>query len=199
MPTPTQLEPIEIMPLMYYGNPILSKKSALITTIDDNIKRLAGLMIATMNHHDGIGLAASQVGYNINLIALDVPRHRDQDQDTRTFTTPGEEILLPQMPLILVNTRLHDFSENLTEYVEGCLSIPGIKSEVLRPEFVTVDAQLLDGSTISLNCGGLLSRCLQHEYDHINGILFLNLLAPEVLKKLNRDLNKLKKTLKSQS
>ncbi len=178
--------------LCYYGHRALRKKSCDVCEITNDIQRLAQNMIETMHAEGGIGLAAPQVGININLVVIDIPGSSQPDNPDLPSTSPGEINLLPLMPLILINPKLSNFSETKTEYVEGCLSIPGIKSKVYRPEFHDLEATLINGKTISYRCGGLLARCLQHEHDHLEGILFLDLLSKPKQKSLDGQLKKLK-------
>ena len=186
----------EIIPLCYYGHPALKQKCSDITVITDGITKLSERMIKTLRVNEGIGLAGPQIGRNINLVVLDIPIDK-KDNGSPSFTSPGEMSLLPMMPLTLINPKLSEFSANKTTYVEGCLSIPGITAEVIRSEFVQLEAKLLSGRNLNYRCGGLLARCLQHECDHLNGILFLELLPAGLRKSLDSQLQELKETLKS--
>ena len=187
----------DILPLCYYGNPILNKKSRNISAITEEIKLLSQRMIKTMYANNGIGLAGVQVGKMINIVVLDIPFESDRARNVMP-TSPGEINLLPKMPLVLINPKISDFSDHETCYEEGCLSIPGITAEVMRPEYLQLEAELLTGEKISYRCGGLLSRCVQHECDHLNGILFLELLPPDVLKKLKKSLRQLERSRSTQ-
>ena len=186
-----------VMPLCYLGHPALKRKSVDVTEITDEIMELAEAMINTMKANDGIGLAGAQIGRNINLIVLDIPTS-DGKKSNPGFTSPGEMSLLPMMPLVLVNPKLSNFSEKQVSYDEGCLSIPGITAEVVRSEYIQLEAKLLNGQQVSYRCGGLLARCLQHECDHLNGILFIELLPPEIRESIDRSLEELKEFLKSE-
>ena len=177
------------LPLCYYGHSALRRKSEDIQEITSDTKVLADKMITTMRFHDGIGLAAAQVGININLVVLEIPL--DDAGKNTPFTSPGEANLLPQMPVTLINPQVSDFSKSKSGYIEGCLSIPKINGEVIRPDFVKLDTQLLDGRKISCRCGGLLARCLQHEIDHLNGLLFIDLMSADNLETLQPQLRKL--------
>ena len=125
----------EILPLCYYGHPSLKKKACDIKKVTSEIKELANKMIKTMYHHNGIGLAGPQVGQNLNLVVLDITVD-DKVEKERIFSSPGEHDLLGKMPLVLVNPKLSKLSEKKSSYVEGCLSIPGVTAEVVRPEFL---------------------------------------------------------------
>ena len=148
-------------------------------------------MIATMKAHEGVGLAAPQIGASLNLIVLGVPMPTEPEDIG--FLSPGERMLLPRMPLALVNTHLSSFSEDTETRTEGCLSIPNVSAEVTRPENVMISAHDLDGIQIQFPCGGLLGRCIQHEWDHVNGVLFVDRLSPEERKPLEDNLKRLDK------
>lgn len=184
---------LDILPLCYYGDPSLAVTCRNIPEVTPEIRLLASRMVKTMEAHDGIGLAASQVGYDINIIVIDIPVTKGKGIDAPPPMTVGESLLLPQMPVTLVNPVLSNRSDEASTYTEGCLSIPGITADVDRPVFVHLDATLLSGAKISCRCGGLLARCLQHEVDHLHGELFLRLVARKVLKSLDADLKKLRK------
>lgn len=183
-----------IRPLCYYGHPALKRKSNDITEISSNIVELSKSMIATMRAKEGIGLAGAQIGHNISIVVLDIPND-DRGKGKCGLTSPGEMGLLPMMPLVLINPKLSESSKQTTKYVEGCLSIPGVTAEVTRPEFVQLEAKLLSGRLINYRCGGMLSRCLQHECDHLNGILFIELLPPDLRKSIDGDLADLRRAI----
>ena len=134
-------------------NPILTTKTELVKKIDDNILNLANEMIATCRQANGIGLAAPQIGKSIRLCVIDL-----------------EHIGIP--PFALVNPRIVRKSLKKVEMEEGCLSIPGVFGIVNRPEAVTVKAMNLDGTENKFRADGMLSRVIQHELDHLDGILF---------------------------
>jgi peptide deformylase len=105
--------------------------------------------------------------------------------------SPGEAAMLPQMPMVLVNPRIIGRSDSVCERDEGCLSVPGIYAPVVRSERVVLQSELLDGSVIEYECGGLLGRCIQHELDHLDGKLFTDRLSPEEAQKIERSLRQL--------
>lgn len=176
------------MPLCFFGAEALRVHCTDIAVVDDRIRELAERMIATMRGSEGIGLAAPQVGEDVTLVVLDIPN--DLGEVPR-FVSPGEMALVPQMPLVLVNPKLSNPSPETSMYCEGCLSIPGVNADVERPVFVDLAAETLDGGRLEYRCGGLLSRCLQHEVDHLNGVLFTDHLAPEALEPFADTLRKL--------
>jgi len=181
------------LPLRYYGDPVLRRKSEPIGQITDEIRRLAKRMIVTMHRDRGIGLAAPQVGYNLRLITLYT---RTDDADFSPGASPGERLLSPMMPLALINPEITAASEETGPYEEGCLSIPGIQADVVRPLGVMLKARLLDGSNVHVECRGLLARCLQHEIDHLDGVLFVDRVSEEDARRLEPELRALRKRLR---
>ena len=160
------------------GHPALRAKSEEIEVIDETVRRLAADMTEAMLTNDvvGVGLAAPQVGVNRRLIVVDT---RCDDDPPVTELTPGEVLLNPMMPVALVNPVIVSASSETETCSEGCLSLPGVNGDVTRPAQVLLKATLLDGTDVQCQCGRLLGRCLQHEIDHLDGILFIDL-SPEV-------------------
>jgi len=177
--------------LVFYGHPALRKASVDITEITDDIRELALDMVDTMYDHEGIGLAAPQMGVNINMIVIDVAPPDPESEQAR-FLSPGEVSLFPKMPVIMVNPRIGQPSAEEVTAVEGCLSIPGVSAEVPRPATITVAGQTLSGKAFSYPCGGLLGRCIQHECDHLNGVLFIDYLDDDALDSIGEALDELK-------
>jgi peptide deformylase len=172
-----------------YGDPVLRKQAERIEKIDDSIISLASAMIKTMEEADGVGLAAPQIGESIRLIILGVP----YDKEKMGHRSPGEMQLLPQMPLVLINPELTPATHDMSSSEEGCLSVPKIYAKVVRPERVMLSAEMIDGRKINVECGGFLARALQHECDHLNGILFPDIIEESELKQITPLLEKLKK------
>lgn len=174
------------------GNPVLRKISEPIETIDSNIIELAERMIHSMYENNGIGLAAPQIGTNIRMFTIDI---RMSEEDV--YKNPGEALLCPQMPLAIINPKILSFSEEKSGYDEGCLSIPEINAEVIRPSEITLTGTLLNGQEFTVECSNMLSRCAQHEIDHLDGILFTDRVEEEEFEPIAQDVEKLrKKTLK---
>lgn len=169
--------------LQTYGGENLKKNSEVVTEFDRSLNDLAAYMVRAMHELNGIGLAAVQIGVLKRLIVLDIPQNSMSNPPT-----PGELQLLPQMPLALVNPEITAFSEDITPCDEGCLSVPGIYAQVMRPRLIKVKAQDLQGNTLEFECGGLLARCIQHETDHLNGLLFVDRLTDEVKSSVTDDL-----------
>ena len=107
--------------------------------------------------------------------------------------TQGEVLLYPKMPLVLVNPRIVGKSEELAVRDEGCLSLPEIFAPVIRPARVVLETELLSGEHVTAECGGLLGRCIQHELDHLDGVVFADRVAPDERKFIEAELRKLEK------
>jgi peptide deformylase len=160
-----------IRDIVIYGDQVLRTKGKRIEEIDDEIRALAGDMLETMYGASGVGLAAQQVGKALQLTVIDVS---DAESRPSQMWIAGEEIdPKDHMPLILVNPELQ-LSEELEVSTEGCLSFPEITAEIARPGKVKVVAQDLQGNRLEFEAAGLLGRALQHEMDHLNGILFID-------------------------
>ena len=173
-------------PVRTFGAPVLREKAQAIPAVTDEVRALAADMTRAMHAYDGIGIAAPQVGVSKKLVVFDIPM-----PDEGAELSPGEAALLPLMPLAVVNPEIIASSSTLSEYDEGCLSVPGIFAPVVRPERVVLRAVLLDGQVIQYECGGLLGRCVQHELDHLDGVLFPDRVAPAELEKIRSELDEL--------
>lgn len=143
-------------PILTYPDPFLQKKAAPVSLVNDRIRELVRDMFETMHAASGVGLAAPQIGVGKRVIVVDV-------------SAVEKEIA----PLALVNPRIVE-SRGLAVGVEGCLSIPGVEGEVPRGEVVLVKALDDQGRPVQLTARGLLARALQHEIDHLDGILFID-------------------------
>ena len=158
-----------ILEIVKYGHPVLRAKGRPVTRIDGEICELAASMIETMRAANGIGLAAQQVGEALQLTVLEIP---EMDDRPSTMLLNGKPCDIPSMmPMVLINPVLELGKERETG-VEGCLSFPDITGDIVRSVSVRARAGLLDGSTIEFEAAGLLARALQHEVDHLNGVLF---------------------------
>ena len=160
-----------LLPILHYPDPRLHKVAAPIAQVDDEVRRLAADMAETMYDAPGIGLAATQVDVHRRLIVIDISETHDQ-------------------LITLINPRILNQSADTQECEEGCLSVPGIFDEVERPAQVEVEALGLDGKTFRLKADGLLAVCVQHEMDHLEGIVFVDHLSRL---KRNRIVSKLRK------
>lgn len=163
-----------ILDIVQYGHPVLRQRCRTITEVDETIIQLVADMLDTMVEANGVGLAAPQVGQDIRLAVIDV----SHDPDCVTFLkVNGEEVDVESiMPLIFINPEI-TFSQQKDMAMEGCLSIRGIRSEVRRPMAVKAILPQLDGSVLEVETDGLLGRALQHEIDHLNGVLFVDRLS----------------------
>src|SRR5438067_4220997 len=157
--------------ILQYGDPILRAKGKHIEKIDNRIRELAQNMIETMHAANGVGLAAPQVGESLQLTVLDVSQVEDRPS---TMKLNGENTD-PQsaMPLVLINPEI-DLGSETEMGTEGCLSFPEITGEIERAKSIIVRAQNLDGDPIEIETTGFLARGIQHEVDHLNGILFMD-------------------------
>ncbi|MFW6367030.1 MAG: peptide deformylase [bacterium] len=154
-----------------YGSEVLRRKSEPVAKPSAELLRFARDMKAALREENGIGLAAPQVGRNIRLIIVDT---RQDEELPEIMQTEGEKFLTPLMPVALFNPVLTPVGTDKSRFVEGCLSIPGVEGEVVRPVHVTLEAILDDETPVKLHCGGLLARCLQHEIDHLDGVMFVD-------------------------
>jgi peptide deformylase len=154
-----------------YGSPVLRAKGSRIEAIDDRIRQLAADMIETMRAANGVGLAAQQIGQALQLTVVDVSQVEDRPS---TLKVMGKEVdPRAASPLVLVNPEIVLGSETSIA-LEGCLSFPEITGDIERSEKVQARALTLDGTEIELEATGLFARALQHEVDHLNGILFID-------------------------
>ena len=179
-----------ILPILEYGDPILRAKGKPIENIEDRIRELAANMIETMHLANGVGLAAQQVGEALQLTVLDVSLVEDRPS---TLKVDGKDVdPKAAMPLVLINPEieLHGATET---GVEGCLSFPEITGDIERANTVIVRAQTLEGGTIEIEASGFLARAIQHEADHLNGILFIDRMNSAAKAALSSRLKRLQK------
>jgi len=164
--------------IVHYNDPVLRRKGEKITVFDDALAQFAQQMINTMHEAHGIGLAAQQVGRAVQLCVIDL-RVAEADFDWKLdgARTPLELI----MPMVIANPRLTVARKTpaLTSE-EGCLSFPEIRGDVPRAAVLSAKFQDQAGHPHTLECTGLLARCLLHEVDHLNGILFIDRMEKEV-------------------
>jgi peptide deformylase len=171
-----------VLDIIKYGHPALREKGKRIEQVTPEIRQLALDMIETMYAAEGVGLAAQQVGRPLLLTVIDV----SPSEQPWTMTPK-----LP-MPLILVNPVLsHPQGEQTSS--EGCLSIPEVSAQIRRAQQVTVRAHTLDGQEVTFECTGLLARAAQHEFDHLNGMLFVDRMDAATRASLAGKLKKMQK------
>ena len=154
-----------IRPLVILPDSQLRLVSAPVASVTPDIRKLADDMLETMYDAPGIGLAAIQIGEPVRLVTIDVSKKSEEDEET------------PKAPMVFINPEVIWNSEELNVYEEGCLSIPEYYEEVERPARVKVRYMNLDGATQEIEADGILATCLQHEIDHLNGILFIDHLS----------------------
>jgi len=160
-----------ILEIVKYGNPVLREKGRKVKDVDETTRQLAEDMLETMRAAHGVGLAAQQVGVPIQLTVIDVAGIEDRPS---AMWIDGKEVAIEEhMPLVLLNPVLK-LSEEKETGNEGCLSFPEITAEITRSTGVLCTAQLLDGKKIEFEAAGLLARAVQHETDHLNGVLFID-------------------------
>lgn len=161
------------LPIVKYPEPVLSKVAAPVTDFSPKLKQLVKDMLFTMYHAPGIGLAAPQVGESLRLFVLDV----DYDREEITSASGEEEYRLSGFnPKVFINPVITGTS-GTTTYEEGCLSVPGVYEEVKRYKEIHVKYQDLDGNFHEMTADDLLAICIQHENDHLDGIVFIERLS----------------------
>lgn len=149
-----------ILPIVRYGDPVLTTPASAVGEFDDSLRDLASEMFETMYAAPGVGLAAPQIGKNIRLVVIDITSGREA----------GSQIVIANPALVEMR------GEASRE--EGCLSLPGLSAAVRRPSWVLVRGQNLEGRVFEVEADGQLARCFCHEIDHINGILYIDRVSP---------------------
>ena len=165
------------LPVLKYGNPILREKVQILEDFT-NLPNMVAQMIETMDAERGIGLAANQVGWNVNLMVIDT-RHYNEDEDGEYHIIANAEILSSEGEFIME---------------EGCLSIPDIRAEIKRPETILLKYQDMKQNIHEKYFSGLVSRAIQHEFDHLNGKLFIDYLSQTKRMLINKRLLEISKT-----
>ena len=160
-----------ILEIIKYGHPVLRQKGARIEKIAPEIKKLIADMLETMRERHGVGLAAQQVGRALQLTVVDVREVQDRPSTLELGGKPADVNEI--MPLVLINPDIKPSGEPVASG-EGCLSFPEIYAEISRPGLVDVKALNEKLKPVEFRAGGLLSRAIQHEVDHLNGILFID-------------------------
>ena len=174
-----------------YGESILHQKGSPIESFDAELSRLSKDMLEAMHQVEGIGLAAQQVGKALRFCVVDVPDHPEYPMACIVDGKALSPSLL--MPLSLANPEITPLPSDEYYYEEGCLSFPEIRGDVARPERILVRYQDLDGVRHELECDGLLARCIQHEADHLDGILFTERMEKKVYAEVKAEVQALKK------
>ncbi|MEO3386555.1 peptide deformylase [Mesorhizobium sp. CAU 1741] len=155
-----------IRPLVLLPDPVLRELSKPLERVDDDVRKLADDMLETMYDAPGIGLAAIQIGEPLRMLVIDLAKEDE-----------------PKAPQVFINPQIEARGDGVSVYEEGCLSIPDYYAEVQRPDTVSVRYLDRDGTERTVEADGLLATCLQHEIDHLNGVLFIDHIS-----KLKRDM-----------
>jgi peptide deformylase len=183
-----------ILPVVKYGTPILRHKGARIEAVTPTIKKLVADLLETMLAYKGIGLAAQQVGLALQLTVIDVRAATDRPSSLELNGKPAD--VNGFMPVVLINPEITPSGTPVTG-PEGCLSFPEIYADITRPESVEVKALNGEGQPIEFHCGGLLSRVVQHEVDHLRGILFIDRMDKKTKDELRPELDLLQAETKA--
>ncbi len=160
-----------LLPILEFPDPRLRKVAAPVAKFDDSLRALVDNMLETMYQAEGIGLAATQVNVRKRLLVLDISEEKDS-------------------PQVFINPEFEVIEEELQDYQEGCLSVPGFFEEVSRPRAIRVRSQDSRGENFELEARGLLAVCIQHEIDHLDGKLFVDYLSPLKRRRIRSKLEK---------
>lgn len=160
-----------LLPILEFPDPRLRKVAAPVRDFDDGLRTLVDNMIETMYQEEGIGLAATQVNVHKRLLVLDISEEKDS-------------------PQVFINPEFDVIEEELQDYQEGCLSVPGFFEEVSRPRAIHVRARDSQGESFELEARGILAVCIQHEIDHLDGKLFVDYLSPLKRQRIRSKLEK---------
>jgi peptide deformylase len=189
-----------IRKVVQYGHPVLRQKGSRVEVITPGIKMLVEDLLETMDAARGIGLAAQQIGQVVQVTVVDVRAAEDRPS---ALEFNGQRADVNKfMPLVLINPKVKPVGKSAVG-PEGCLSFPEMFAEIERPDLVDVAALNKKGQRIEFRCGGLLARAIQHEVDHLNGILFIDRMDAQTKRELKLQLTDLqartKETLKVES
>jgi len=184
-----------LLQIVHFGHPILRKQGEPVTKFDASLKKLAGDMIETMHDAEGIGLAAQQVNLALQFCVVDLRGGEWTYDYSFNGSKPPLDLV---MPLVLVNPTVTAQPGTVTTESEGCLSFPEIHGDIDRPDRIEVRYQDLDGGIHHLACNGIFSRCIQHEVDHLNGILFIDRMQRKSLLAIDGEIRQLKKETRRQ-
>ena len=183
---------MSIKEIIKVPNPFLKITAKLVVDVNKNILTILDDMLETMYHANGIGLAATQISIDKRLIVMDCGRNnfdpKDVSEEEYNEKIKGKK--LEPFPFKMINPEIISFGKNIEEREEGCLSIPGYNANVKRPSSLKVSYIDENKKNITLEANGLLATCIQHEIDHLNGILFIDHIS-----KLKREII-LKKAIK---
>jgi peptide deformylase len=184
-----------VLEIVKYGDPVLRQKGQRIGEITPEINKLVEDMIETMYAAQGVGLAAQQIGKALQIAVIDVSEAKDRPS---TLIIDGKEVdPTAFMPMVMINPEIEPNGPP-DEGPEGCLSFPELYADVTRPESIKLTAHDRHGQRYHWTCGGLLARAVQHEADHLNGILFIDRMSKADKEALREDLLALQEQTKAQ-
>ncbi|HYG33655.1 MAG TPA: peptide deformylase [Clostridia bacterium] len=183
-----------VLSVVKFGTPVLRQKGARIEEITPTVEKLIADMFETMYSYKGIGLAAQQVGVPLQLTVIDVRGVTDRPSSLELNGQPAD--VDEFMPLVLINPEITPVGKPVTG-PEGCLSFPEIYADITRPETIDVKALNEEGQPIQFRCGGLLARAVQHETDHLLGILFIDRMDKKTKESLRPELEMLQAETKA--
>ena len=179
--------------IVLYGDPVLRQKCAPVTDITPELHALAAEMLETMEAAHGVGLAAPQIGLGLQFAVIDVS---DAEEPLTFLRVDGKETPMEElMPLVFMNPALSFPQKEKVVMNEGCLSFPEVRADVNRPDVVLAKLTLLDGRTVEIETDGLLSRAIQHEADHLFGILFIDRISAAAKLTMKRKIQKMREKL----
>ncbi|MCC5025463.1 MAG: peptide deformylase [Candidatus Synoicihabitans palmerolidicus] len=185
-----------VLRIVHYNDNVLRTKGARVNHFDDKLALLARAMIETMHAASGIGLAAQQIGRAMQFCVIDLSgAHLDSRRELDGVTPPLDLI----MPMSIANPKIEIMEGDDTIYEEGCLSFPGINGDVVRPDIIRVEFQDAAGTPHVLLCDGLFSRCIQHEADHLNGVLFIDRMTKKIRQAIDPEIKDLAKQTREDS
>lgn len=182
-----------VLEIVYYGHPVLRQRGKKITLPSPEVEQLAKDMVETMHDAAGVGLAAQQIGQALQICVIDV---RGVEDRPSTLEIQGQPVDVDaHMPMVLINLEWKATAPPVPG-PEGCLSFPEIYGDVARPAAIEVSALGVDGSKLHFTCSGLLARAIQHEYDHLQGVLFIDRMNAEEKEKLKKKVDRLHASVK---
>jgi peptide deformylase len=179
-----------------YGETVLRKKGAPVEKFDKALRKFAADMVEAMHEGDGVGLAAQQAGHALQLFVIDLTGY-DKDRDIPYVLDGRRPPFDVLMPMVFINARISPMKGDYVSADEGCLSFPDIRGDVTRPDRIRCEFQDIDGARHVLEAGGWLSRVVQHEFDHTQGVLFIDRMDEPVRKSIDSRLRRLRRSTKA--
>jgi len=169
---------MKILPLIIAPDPLLKKISKPVEKVDDALRELMQNMIATMYQENGIGLASVQVGILKRVLVMDIDYEIEDHNHHHNHDNCSGVHVKNSNPQYFINPEIIEFSKNNSSFNEGCLSFPGARAEVIRPESIKLKYLDFNGEKQVKEFDGISATCLQHEIDHLNGITFVDKISP---------------------